>query len=85
MKMIIPLEGHEDYREMMETLIKQRRKLCPIRLEMSEGLEELEILMLMNFLNLKKHQIYISSAPLDLKFINEFKRTFEIYAPRNVL
>ena len=37
MKMITLLEGHEDYREMMETLIKQRRKLCPIRLEVSPG------------------------------------------------
>ena len=27
------LEGHEDYREMMENLIKQRRKLSPMRLE----------------------------------------------------
>ena len=54
------LEGHDDYREMMENLIKQRRKLSPIRLEMSEGLEELEILMLMNFLNLKKNQVFIS-------------------------
>ena len=75
------LEGHEDYREMMETLIKQRRKLCPIRLEMSEGLEELEILMLMNFLNLKKHQIYISSAPLDLKFINELREHLKFMHP----
>ena len=51
------LEGHEDYREMMETLIKQRRKLNPMRLEMSPGLEDLEVLMLMNFLNLKKNQV----------------------------
>ncbi len=76
------LEGHEDYREMMETLIKQRRKLCPIRLEMSEGLEELEILMLMNFLNLKKNQIYISSAPLDLKFISELRDHLKFMHPQ---
>ncbi len=29
------LQEHEDYREMMETLIKQRRKLAPLRMEMS--------------------------------------------------
>ena len=34
------LDGHDDYREMMETLIKQRRKLSPVRLEISPGLEE---------------------------------------------
>ena len=67
------LNGHDDYREMMETLIKQRRKLCPIRMEMSPGLEELEILMLMNFLNLKKNQIFELKSPLDLKFIGELR------------
>lgn len=67
------LEGHDDYREMMETLIKQRRKLCPIRMEMSPGLEELEVLMLLNFLNIKKSQVFVSTAPLDLKFIGELR------------
>lgn len=67
------LEGHDDYRELMETLIKERRKLMPIRLEMSPGLENLEILMLMNFLNLKRNQIFICDAPLDLKFLGELR------------
>ena len=67
------LEGHEDYREMMETLIKQRRKLNPMRLEMSPGLEDLEVLMLMNFLNLKKNQVFISNAPLDLSFTSKLR------------
>ena len=67
------LEGHEDYREMMETLIKQRRKLNPMRLEMSPGLEDLEILMLMNFLNLKKNQVFTSNAPLDLSFTSKLR------------
>lgn len=75
------LEGHDDYREMMENLIKQRRKLNPIRLEMSEGLEELEILMLMNFLNLKKNQIFVSSAPLDLKFIGQLRDHLKFLHP----
>lgn len=75
------LEGHEDYREMMETLIKQRRKLCPIRLEMSEGLEELEMVMLMNFLNLKKNQVFISEAPLDLGFIAQLRDHLRVMHP----
>ena len=67
------LDGHEDYREMMETLIKQRRKLSPIRLEMSPGLEDLEVLMLMNFLNLKKNQVFEINTPLDLSFIGDLR------------
>lgn len=67
------LQGHEDYREMMETLIKERRKLVPIRLEMSSGLDDLEVAMLMNFLNVRRNQIVISEAPLDLSFISDFR------------
>lgn len=76
------LEGHDDYREMMETLIKQRRKLCPVRLEVSEGLEELEIMMLMNFLNLKKNQVFLSEAPLDLRFIGTLRDHLRMLHPQ---
>lgn len=76
------LEGHDDYREMMETLIKQRRKLCPIRLEISEGLEELEVVMLMNFLNLKKNQVFLSQAPLDLGFIGLLRDHLRLLYPQ---
>lgn len=75
------LEGHEDYREMMETLIKQRRKLSPVRMELSPGLEELEILMLMNFLNLKKNQVFMSTSPLDLKFTGELRDQLKLVHP----
>ncbi|MCD7809166.1 MAG: phospholipase D-like domain-containing protein, partial [Erysipelotrichaceae bacterium] len=75
------LVGHDDYREMMETLIKQRRKLLPIRLEMSSGLEELEVLMLMNFLNIKKNQVFINQAPLDLKFLSELRDNLKMVHP----
>mgnify|MGYP004460635231 FL=1 len=75
------LEGHDDYRELMETLIKQRRKLNPIRLDMSEGLEELEILMLMNFLNLEKNQVFTHRSPIDLKFIGELRDLLKISHP----
>ena len=75
------LHGHADYREMMETLIKQRRKLSPMRLEMSPGLEELEVSMLMNFLNLKKNQVFKTSAPLDLGFIGQLRDYLKMVHP----
>lgn len=75
------LDGHDDYREMMETLIKQRRKLAPIRLEMTEGLEELEVLMLMNFLNLKKNQVFVCKSPLDLSFIDDVRDRLKYTSP----
>ena len=67
------LAGHKDYRELMESLIKQRRRLSPVRLELSEGLEDLEISMLEKFLNLEPSQVFINHVPLDLKFLSEFR------------
>lgn len=76
------LEGHDDYREMMETLIKQRRKLAPLRLEMSEGLAEMEINMLLGFLNLRPNQIFINKIPLDLTFISELRNILKYRNPK---
>ena len=75
------LEGHDDYREMMENLIKQRRKLSPMRLEMTPGLDELEVLMLMNFLNLKKNQVFINNSPLDFGFVSELRDRLKYLCP----
>ena len=57
----------------MENLIKQRRKLSSMRLEMTPGLDELEVLMLMNFLNLKKNQVSLIIHLLILVFVGELK------------
>ena len=67
------LAEYDDYREMMETLIKERRKLAPIRIEMSSGLEDTEIEMSINFLKLTKRQLFISDTPLDLKFLGDLR------------
>ena len=67
------LEGNEDYREMMEMLIKQRRKLAPVRLELTEGLDDLEVEMAMNFLNIKRNQVFVCDSPLDYKFMGELR------------
>lgn len=75
------LEGHDDYREMMETLIKQRRKLSPVRLELTDGLDDLEIYMLSNFLNLDKNQIFKYKTPIDFKFIGDLRDVIKTNHP----
>ena len=65
----------------MENLIKQRRKLSPMRLEMTPGLDELEVLMLMNFLNLKKNQVFINNSPLDFGFVGELRERLRYICP----
>lgn len=58
-----------DYREFMAALIKKRKKLSPVRIELSEKLSEESIKMLCNYLSTKQQYVFYSQAPLDLSFV----------------
>lgn len=58
-----------DYRDMMEKLIRQRKKLCPVKMEYSRVLDEKIIHNLCKELNLNHEQIYYSESPLELLFV----------------
>ena len=58
-----------DYRDMMEKLIRQRKKLCPVKMEYSRVLDEKIIHNLCKELNLHHEQIYYSESPLELSFV----------------
>lgn len=58
-----------DYRDMMEKLICQRKKLCPVKMEYSRVLDEKIIHNLCKELNLNHEQIYYSESPLELSFV----------------
>lgn len=58
-----------DYRDMMEKLIRQRKKLCPVKMEYSRVLDEKIIHNLCKELNLNHDQIYYSESPLELSFV----------------
>ena len=58
-----------DYREFMEGLIKQRKKLAPIRLELSRDIDKKGIAVLCEYLELDENHVFISSTPLDLSFV----------------
>ena len=62
-----------DYRNTMEKLIKERRKLCPVKLEYSRLMDEKVIVTLCKELKLNKEQIYYSASPLDLSFIGKIR------------
>lgn len=59
-----------DYRNTMEKLIRERRKLCPVKMEYSRVLDEKVIVSLCKELKLKKEQIYYSEAPLSMSFVS---------------
>ncbi len=77
-----------DYRDSMEKLIRQRRKLCPVKMEYSRVLDEKIIKNLCKELNLKKEQIYYSEAPLELSFVYSLQDTLrnnkELFYDRRV-
>lgn len=58
-----------DYRNSMERLIKERRRLCPVKLEYSRMLDEKVITTLCSELKLEKDQVFYSETPLDQTFL----------------
>ena len=61
-------ENDEDYREHMKRILKKRARLAPVRLESERELSDTLEPLLLDRLNLKKHQMFTTSVPLDLSF-----------------
>ena len=61
-------EADEDYREHMKRILKRRGRLAPVRLESEHPLSDTMGKMLLKRLNLKAHQTYVTSVPLDLGY-----------------
>lgn len=64
------MEEECDYREAMEQLIRDRKKLCPIKLEFSRLMDTAVIHSLCNYLNLTEEQVFYSEAPLNLSVLS---------------
>ena len=75
-----------DYREFMEGLIKQRKKLAPIRLELSRDIDKKGIAVLCEYLELDESHVFMSSTPLDLSFVFQIqdllRKHTELYFPK---
>ncbi len=62
-----------DYRDTMEQLIKERRRLCPVKLEYSRVLDDKVISALCSELKLDKKQVFYSESPLEMSFISKIQ------------
>ena len=75
-----------DYREFMAGLIKQRKKLAPIRLELSRDIDKKGIAVLCEYLELDENHVFMSSTPLDLSFVFQIqdllRKNPELYFPK---
>lgn len=58
-----------DYRDVMEELLKRRKKLSPVRLQVSGKFSRTAVMSLCDKLYLTDEQVFSSTSPLDLSFI----------------
>ncbi|MDD8049403.1 MAG: polyphosphate kinase 1 [Thomasclavelia sp.] len=69
----INVEEGTDYLNIMETLIKQRRRLAPLRLELSGSLDDIELDSLKLLLKIDDNQIFNSKNTLDLSVVSDIR------------
>lgn len=62
-----------DYREFMVELIKKRKRLLPVRLEMSREMDDKIIDVLCTYLKIERSQVFRYQEPLDLSFVFQFQ------------
>ena len=58
-----------DYREFMAKLIKKRRRLAPVRLEISRELDGETVRTLCKHMDVRKEYVFKNNSPLDLSFL----------------
>ncbi len=58
-----------DYRDAMENLIKQRKRMSPVRMELSRELNKKLIGALCKEIKVAKDHVFLSRVPLDLSFV----------------
>ena len=58
-----------DYREFMADLMKERKKLSPVRLDMSREIDETVVESLCRYLDVSSERVFRSEAPIDLSFV----------------
>ena len=77
-----------DYREFMVQLIKKRKRLAPVRLEMSHALDEKVIKKLCKYMDMDKRYVFKNNTPLDLSFLFQsqdiLRQNPALFYPRRV-
>lgn len=58
-----------DYRDAMENLIKQRKRMNPVRMELSRELNKKMINSLCKTIQVEKDHVFLSKVPLDMSFV----------------
>ena len=64
-----------DYRDFMTELIKRRKKLAPVRLELTREMDGEIVDILCDYLELDSDHVFQAQSPLDLSFVFEIQDT----------
>ena len=77
-----------DYREFMEDLMKQRKKLSPVRIDLSREMDETVVDVLCRYLDVTQDRVFRSEAPLDVSFVFQLqdllRRNTELFYEKRV-
>ena len=77
-----------DYREFMEDLMKQRKKLSPVRIDLSREMDETVVDALCRYLDVTPDRVFRSEAPLDVSFVFQLQdllcRNTELFYEKRV-
>ena len=58
-----------DYRDAMENLVKQRKRMNPVRMEFSRKINKKLIAEICKYIHMDKNHVFMSRVPLDLSFV----------------
>lgn len=77
-----------DYRDNMEQLIRRRKRLGPVRLELSRTMGKKVRTSLADYLGIKQSHVFQSATPLDLTFVSQLQDYLhpkrDLFYPRRV-
>lgn len=77
-----------DYREFMEDLMKQRKKLSPVRIDLSREMDETVVDALCRYLDVTPDRVFRSEASLDVSFVFQLqdllRRNTELFYEKRV-
>lgn len=77
-----------DYREFMADIIRRRKRLSPVRLELSRELDDEIVDRLCSYMDIKRKYVFRNISPLDLSFVfelqDELRQKSELFYPRRV-
>lgn len=74
----------EDFRQNMKKILKKRKRLAPVRLEVQNDAHPDLLDYLCNRLNIKKEQVYKSKAPLCMSYVFSLQEHFSLETAREI-